>query len=89
MGKFMTEEEARNIVTCLDDLLCFTGLKNKQRQTTKDAVFNKLLTMTRGDADRTLRPVKFGQMSILRWFIDVNRIQSRDVEYANALAKLN
>lgn len=89
MGKFMTEEEARNIITCLDDLFCFTGIKNNQKQATKDMVFNKLLTMTRNDADRTLRPVKLGQTSILRWFIDVNRIPNRDIEYANALAKLN
>lgn len=89
MRKFMTEEEARSIVTCLDDLFCFKGLKNNQKQTTKNMVFCKLLTMTRADADRTLRPVKLGQTSVLRWFIDADRISNRDVEYSNALSKLN
>ena len=53
----------------------------------KEAMAAKLSSMSREDADRSLRPVKTGRTRLIDWIAEEDILAKRDREYAEALAK--
>lgn len=78
----MSIEEVNSVIEVM------TGLFPKaNRKQIKEAMATKLSSMTREDADRSLRPVKIGRIRLIDWIAEENILAKRDREYAEALAK--
>ena len=78
----MPIEEVNMIIEVMTDL--FPKANRKQ---IKEAMTVRLLSMSREDADRSLRPVKAGRVQLIDWIAEENILVKRDREYAEALAK--
>lgn len=78
----MPIEEVNSIIEVMTDL--FPKANRKQ---IKEAMTVRLLSMSREDADRSLRPVKVGRVRLIDWIAEENILTKRDREYAEALAK--
>ena len=78
----MTIEEVDMVIDVMTDLFPETN-----RKQIKEAMKAKLSSMSREDADRSLRPVKTGRTSLIDWIAEEDILAKRDREYAEALAK--
>ena len=78
----MTIEEINEVIGVMTDL--FPWANKKQ---IKEAMAAKLSSMSREDADRSLRPVKTGRTRLIDWIAEEDILAKRDREYAQALAK--
>lgn len=78
----MTIEEINEIIGVMTDLFPETN-----RKQIKEAMKAKLSSMSREDADRSLRPVKAGRVRLIDWIAAEDIFAKRDREYAEALAK--
>lgn len=78
----MTIEEVNVIIGVMTDLFPWAN-----RKQIKEAMAAKLSSMSREDADRSLRPVKAGRVCLTDWIIEEDVLAKRDREYAEALAK--
>ena len=78
----MTIEEVDMIIDVMTGLFPETN-----RKQIKEAMKVKLLSMSREDADRSLRPVKAGRVRLIDWIAAESILAKRDREYAEALAK--
>lgn len=78
----MTIEEINEVIGVMTDL--FPQANRKQ---IKEAMRAKLSSMSREDADRSLRPVKVGRVRLIDWIAAESIFAKRDREYAEALAK--
>lgn len=78
----MTIEEINEVIGVMTDLFPETN-----RKQIKEAMKVKLSSMSREDADRSLRPVKAGRVRLIDWIAEEDILAKRDREYAEALAK--
>ena len=78
----MTIEEINEVIGVMTDL--FPWANKKQ---IKEAMAAKLSSMSREDADRSLRPVKAGRVRLIDWIAAESILAKRDREYAEALVK--
>ena len=78
----MTIEEVDMVIDVMTDLFPETN-----RKQIKEAMKVKLSSMSREDADRSLRPVKTGRTKLIDWITEEDIFAKRDREYAEALAK--
>ena len=78
----MTIEEVDMVIGVMTDLFPETN-----RKQIKEAMKVKLSSMSREDADRSLRPVKTGRTRLIDWIAEEDIFAKRDLEYAEALAK--
>lgn len=78
----MTIEEINEVIGVMTDLFPETNKKQ-----IKEAMAAKLSSMSREDADRSLRPVKAGRVRLIDWIAEEDILAKRDREYAEALAK--
>ena len=78
----MTIEEINVVIGVMTDL--FPWANKKQ---IKEAMAAKLSSMSREDADRSLRQVKTGRTRLIDWLAEEDILAKRDREYAEALAK--
>ena len=78
----MTIEEINVVIGVMTDL--FPWANKKQ---IKEAMAAKLSSMSREEADRSLRQVKTGRTRLIDWIAEEDILAKRDREYAEALAK--
>ena len=78
----MTIEEVDMVIDVMTGLFPWAN-----RKQIKEAMKVKLLSMSREDADRSLRPVKAGRVRLIDWIAAESILAKRDREYAEALAK--
>lgn len=78
----MTIEEINAVIGVMTDLFPWAN-----RKQIKEAMAAKLSSMSREDADRSLRAVKAGRVRLTDWIIEEDVLVKRDREYAEALAK--
>ena len=78
----MTIEEVDMVIDVMTGLFPETN-----RKQIKEAMKVKLLSMSREDADRSLRTVKAGRVRLIDWIAAESILATRDREYAEALAK--
>ena len=78
----MTIEEVDMVIDVMTGLFPWAN-----RKPIKEAMKVKLSSMSREDADRSLRPVKTGRTRLIDWIAEEDILAKRDREYAEALAK--
>ena len=78
----MTIKEINVVIGVMTDLFPWANTKQ-----IKEAMKVKLSSMSREDADRSLRPVKAGRVRLIDWIAAESILAKRDREYAEALAK--
>lgn len=78
----MTIEEINVVIGVMTDLFPWAN-----RKQIKEAMAAKLSSMSREDADRSLRQVKTGRTRLIDWIAEEDILAKRDREYAEALAK--
>ena len=78
----MTIEEVDMVIDVMTGLFPWAN-----RKPIKEAMAAKLSSMSREDADRSLRPVKAGRVRLIDWIAAESILVKRDREYAEALAK--
>ncbi len=78
----MTIEEINVVIGVMTDLFPWAN-----RKQIKEAMAAKLSSMSREEADRSLRQVKTGRTRLIDWIAEEDILAKRDREYAEALAK--
>ena len=78
----MTIEEINVVIGVMTDLFPWAN-----RKQIKEAMAAKLSSMSREEADRSLRQVKTGRTRLIDWIAEEDILAKRDREYAEVLAK--